>query len=182
MNEHPAATFERQVEETRNRLTEVEQELRRLSHELRPPMLDDLGLVPTLDYIAQCVSKRCGIQAVVRSQLPPGRLPPSFEIVLYRSVQEALTNISKHSKAKDVTINLSQERRGQATMILCSVKDDGIGFKNGATGGLGLLGIRERIHALGGSFDIKSAPGRGTELLLCIPQPDSWSSALSESA
>jgi signal transduction histidine kinase len=174
--------FERQVEEMRGRLTEVEQELRRLSHELRPPMLDELGLVPTLDFIAQGVSKRCGIQAVVRSLLPEGRLAPLVEIALYRIVQEALTNVAKHSKANRVTISLREDRRGQTSMILCSVKDDGIGLKNGAAGGLGLLGIRERIHALGGSFDIKSAPGRGTELLLSIPQPDLPSSALNESA
>ena len=168
--------FEPQIEEMRHRLTEVEQELRRLSHELRPPMLDELGLIPALDFMAQGVSKRSGIHIAVQGRIPE-RLPPLAEIALYRSVQEALTNVTKHAQARRVTISLRQQRRDKITTILCSVKDDGIGLKTGATRGLGLLGMRERIHALGGSFEINSAAGLGTELLFAIPRPDSRSAS-----
>jgi signal transduction histidine kinase len=164
--------FEPQVEEVRCRLTEVEQELRRLSHELRPPMLDELGLVPALDFMAEGVSKRSGIQIVVDGRIQE-RLPPLAEIALYRSVQEALNNVTKHAQAKCVTIRLRQEQQDQMNAIVCSVKDDGVGLKPGAARGLGLLGIRERIQALGGSFDINSRAGLGTELLFSIPRPDS---------
>ena len=166
--------FEPQIEEVRSRLTEVEQELRRLSHELRPPMLDELGLVPALDFMAQGVSKRSGIHIVVQAWIAE-RLPPLAEIALYRSVQEALANVIKHAKARRVTVSLRQQRRHKITTVFCSVKDDGIGLKTDATRGLGLLGMRERIHALGGSFEINSAAGLGTELLFTIPRPDSRS-------
>ncbi len=166
--------FEPQIEEMRRRLTEVEQELRRLSHELRPPMLDELGLVPALDFMAEGVSKRSGIHVVVQGWIP-GRLPPLAEIALYRSVQEALNNVTKHAKAKCVTIRLRPERQDKMNAIVCSVKDDGVGLKPDAARGLGLLGIKERIHALGGSFDINSRAGLGTELLFSIPCPDSRS-------
>ena len=163
--------LEPRIEEVRCRLTEVEQELRRLWHELRPPMLDELGLMPALDFMAQGVSKRSGFHIIVQGWIPQ-RLPALVEIALYRSVQEALTNVSKHAKAKQVTISVAQERRDNETMIVCRVKDDGIGLQTGAARGLGLLGIKERIHALGGSFDINSAAGVGTELLFAIPRQD----------
>ena len=168
--------FEPRIEEVRGRLTEVEQELRRLSHELRPPMLDELGLVPALDFMAEGVSKRSGINIIVQGWLPQ-RLPPLVEIALYRSVQEALTNVTKHAKAKQVTISVSQERRDKETMIIGQVKDDGVGLQTGAVRGLGLVGIKERIQALGGSFEINSAAGAGTELIFAIPRTDSLRSS-----
>ena len=102
-------------------------------------------------------------------------MPPLAEIALYRSVQEALNNVTKHAKAKCVTIRVRQQRQDKMNAIVCSVKDDGVGLKPDATRGLGLLGIKERIHALGGSFDINSLAGLGTELLFSIPHPDSRS-------
>ena len=164
--------FEPQVEEMRRRLREVEQQLRRLSHELRPPMLDDLGLVPALDFMAEGVSKRSGLHIVVQGWIPQ-RLQPLAEITLYRSVQEALNNVTKHAKAKSVTISLKQRRQDRMNAVVCSVKDDGIGLQPDATRGLGLLGIKERLHALGGSFDVNSHEGAGTELLFSIPFADS---------
>ena len=100
-----------------------------------------------------------------------GRLPLSIETALYRIVQEALTNISKHAQATQVRIEFQWEAR----RIRCVVRDDGIGFdvpsvlhRKGEQG-LGLIGIRERLNALGGTLQITSAPGRGTELLITIP-------------
>lgn len=166
--------FAPRLQQVRERLTEVEQQLRRLSHELRPPMLDDVGLVPALDFMAEGVSKRSGLSIVVEGRIPR-RLPPLAEIAVYRSVQEALTNVTKHAQASRVTVSLEQQPGDNFTTLVCSVKDNGRGFQtaavspDGARRGLGLLGIEERIRGLGGTLDIQSAPGLGTELLLRVP-------------
>ena len=166
--------FESEVEEVRCRLIDVEKDLRRISHELRPPMLDELGLIPALDFMAEGVSKRSGIHIVIQGVFSK-RLPNDAEIALYRSVHEAVTNAVKHAQAKSVAISLRQERQNGLDTIICSVKDNGIGLKPGANRGLGLLGMQERIHALGGSFEINSRAGIGTELLFSIPRLDSES-------
>ena len=101
-------------------------------------MLDELGLIPALDFMAQGVSKGSGIHAVVQAWIPK-RLRPRVEIALYRSIQEALTNVAKHAKAKRATISIKQERRHRINTTVCSVKDDGIGLKTSAKGGFGLL-------------------------------------------
>lgn len=158
------------LKEVRRLLDLTEQQLRRLSHELRPTILDDLGLVPALEFLAGGVSARAGLSITVEGSTE-GRLSPLVETALYRSVQEALTNVTKHARATRAAVRLQREAR----TIRCSVRDDGVGFDvTGASTrrgerGLGLIGIRERIYALGGSLEIVSAPGRGTELLIAIP-------------
>ena len=165
------------IEDVRFRLAEVEGQLRRLSHELRPPMLDLLGLVPALQFLAQGVTQRSGIEVVVQGSTP-GRLSPLVEITLYRSVQEALTNVTKHARASSVTVKVQRQESEKNAMVVCSVKDDGIGFEIHALSGeeprhgLGLLGIRERIKAVAGSLELKSAPGLGTELCIQVPLRD----------
>ena len=161
------------IEDVRHRLAEVEGQLRRLSHELRPPMLDLLGLVPALQFLAQGVTKRSGIDVVVQGSTP-GRLSPLVEITLYRCVQEALTNVTKHAKASSVTVQVQRQKSEKNSMVVCSVKDDGVGFAiqsplEEPRHGLGLLGIRERIKAVAGSLELKSAPGLGTELRIQVP-------------
>ncbi len=151
-------------------LDQMEDELRRLSHELRPTILDDLGLLPALEFLADRVAKRSGLVITVQGP-PEGRLAPLAETVLYRSVQEALTNVVRHAQAKQVQVEI---RREEGT-IQCSVRDDGVGFDLPAIQarrgerGLGLIGIRERAAALGGTFAIRSAAGEGTEVLITIP-------------
>lgn len=162
------------IGDVRSRLAEVEEQLRRLSHELRPPMLDLLGLVPTLQFLAQGVAQRSGLGIVVQGSTP-GRLSPLVEIALYRSVQEALTNVTKHAKATRVTIQVQHQETDKMTMIVCSVKDNGVGFdvrpvsEPGPRHGLGLLGIQERMKALSGSLELKSAPCQGTEVQIQVP-------------
>lgn len=162
------------IEDVRFRLAEMEGQLRRLSHELRPPMLDLLGLVPALQFLAQGVTQRSGIEVVVQGS-SPGRLSPLVEITLYRSVQEALTNVTKHAKASSVTVQVQRQKSEKNAMVVCSVKDDGVGFETQPLSGeeprhgLGLLGIRERIKAVAGSLELKSAPGLGTELCIQVP-------------
>ena len=159
------------VEDLRARFHEVEEQLRRLSHEIRPPMMDDLGLLPSLHFLADRVKQRSGLHISIEGKLPR-RPPPSIEIALYRSVQEGFTNVLKHARASRVRVSLSQDAR--ANMIRCSVLDDGVGCDrpNGAPKsrrGLGLLGIQERVQALGGDLQIETSRGHGTRLLIQIP-------------
>ena len=151
-------------------LDQIEVHLRRLSHELRPTILDDLGLVPALEFLSEGVSKRTKLQVTVEG-LTIGRLTTPVETALYRIVQEALNNATRHAQASRATIRLEQNGH----LIRCLVSDDGIGFdvpaalnKKGDKG-LGLIGIRERLNAIGGVYRIISAPGQGTTLQVEIP-------------
>jgi two-component system sensor histidine kinase UhpB len=151
-------------------LDRADEELRRLSHELRPTILDDLGLLPALQFLADRISKAGKVSVKVESDLE-GRQGANIETALYRVVQEALTNVLRHSRAKTVQITLS---RDAGTALRCAVRDDGVGFDPAAVPGkgqrgLGLVGIRERLNAVGGRLQIRSEPGRGAELLVEIP-------------
>ncbi len=151
-------------------LSQIEDELRGLSHELRPTILDDLGLLPALEVLADRVAKRNGIAITVQGDSGE-RLTPAAETALYRSVQEALTNVVRHARATRVHVEI----RRDSGAVQCSVRDDGAGFdvptvlSRRGHRGLGLTGIRERAGALGGTLEIRSAPGAGTELLINIP-------------
>lgn len=151
-------------------LNQVESQLRRYSHELRPTVLDDLGWIPAIRFLADAVSNRAGLPIRVSAHADD-RLPSPVEIALYRIVQEALTNVTRHAKAKRVSIRVRRE----GSALCCSIEDDGTGFdvraiqSNRQNHGLGLLGIRERLAAIGGSLQIDSSPGRGTSLLIKIP-------------
>ncbi len=164
----PAAS---QFQEVKDLLDGVDQQIRRLSHELRPTLLDDLGLVPAIEFLSAGVAKRSGLQIRFR-HLNVKRLPAALETVLYRVVQEALNNVTKHARAKAVRIQLSSSNN----IVLCTVADDGVGFDPRAfkTGtrerGLGLIGIREKLQPLGGTVRLISSPGRGTKLVITVPQ------------
>jgi PAS domain S-box-containing protein len=151
-------------------LDQIEAQLRRLSHELRPTILDDLGLVPALEFLSEGVAKRTKLQVTVEGS-PIGRLTTPVETALYRIVQEALNNATRHAQASRATIRLEQNGH----LIRCLVSDDGIGFDVPAAlnrkgdKGLGLIGIRERLNAIGGVYRIISAPGQGTTLQVEIP-------------
>jgi signal transduction histidine kinase len=154
-------------EEVERLLKQIELELRSLSHELRPTLLDNLGLVPALQMLAERVAKRSGLGVAVSGKLH-ARLPPAVETALYRIVQEALNNAVKHAHAKSVTIDL-QQAPGK---VACVVRDDGMGFakhRSRSDEGLGLIGIRERLNALGGLLRVDSNPRRGTTLRVDIP-------------
>jgi signal transduction histidine kinase len=158
------------LEEVCTILDQVEEQLRRLSHELRPTILDDLGLVPALQFLTDGISRRAELSIRIRSSLE-GRYAPDVETALYRIVQEALTNVTKHAQAKNVEIHLTKVAKN----LHCLIHDDGIGFDLASVlsckerTGLGLVGIRERLVAVGGTLQIDSAVGRGTELLIRIP-------------
>jgi signal transduction histidine kinase len=155
-------------------LNEVEKRLRRYSHELRPTILDDLGWIPAIRFLAEGVSKRAGLPINIQTKVS-GRLPGAMETALYRIVQEALNNGVKHAGAKHIWIRMWREKQ----ILCCSVLDDGVGFDaqnaQEATGrkGLGLIAMQERASAIGGTLRIESCPGRGTELSLRVPLEDS---------
>jgi signal transduction histidine kinase len=158
------------LEEVGTILDQVEKQLRRVSHELRPTILDDLGLVPALQFLADGISRRATLSIRIQNSLE-GRYAPNIETALYRIIQEALTNVTKHAHAKNVEIQLTNV----AKHLHCLVHDDGVGF-DGSTvlsgkerSGLGLVGIRERLNAVGGTLQIASAVGGGTELFVKIP-------------
>ena len=156
-------------------LNEVEKQLRRYSHELRPTILDDLGWIPAVRFLADAVSHRVGLSIDVQSEIA-GRLPIAVETTLYRIVQEALHNAVKHAKAKNVWIRAWQESR----LLNCTVRDDGEGFdarqleQPSRSKGLGLTAMRERLSALGGILRILSCPGEGTELSIRLPLEDCY--------
>jgi signal transduction histidine kinase len=151
-------------------LNEVEKHLRRYSHELRPTILDDLGWIPAIRFLAERVTKRASLPIHIEMTVS-GRLPSTMETTLYRIVQEALNNIVKHAKAKNVWIRAWREKQS----LCCSVRDDGDGFDSrnvqepGGRKGLGLVAMQERAGAIGGTFRIESRPGQGTELSLRLP-------------
>lgn len=132
---------------------------------LRPSMLDDLGLVPALQWQARELSKRTGMVVTVEADNVADDLPEDLKTCIYRVVQEALHNCARHAFARSVRIRVVQESR----RIRLSVLDDGQGFDSTRTRGLGLLGMEERVTHLGGRFQLQSAPGRGARLHIEIP-------------
>lgn len=151
----------------------IHEQLRRLSHELRPPLLDHLGLLPALEFLAAGFHKRTGLDINIENPTADvGRFPQAIEIALYRVVQEALNNITRHAQARHAEIRIWTEDDS----VHCDIGDDGIGFtppsrsaESAPIGGLGLLGIRERIGSLHGDLRISSAPGSGTKLRIFVP-------------
>lgn len=153
----------------RGLLSEIEERLRNLSHELRPPVLEDLGLPSALELLADGVSKRWGLPVSVSASVN-GDVPATIENTVYRIAQEALTNAAKHAGANHVEVDLRQIDR----KIVCSVRDDGVGFDG--TGsfrkrrpGLGLTEIRERVATLGGVVRLSPNGDSGTDLTIEIP-------------
>ncbi|HEX7812395.1 MAG TPA: ATP-binding protein [Burkholderiales bacterium] len=151
-------------------LTQIEVELRNMSHDLRPTVLDNLGLLPALEFLAERVAKRNGLNVSVSGGAGE-RLPTTVETALYRIVQEALNNAVKHAKASTIKIELQRT----PLKVACSVRDNGLGFdvhRQSGGQGLGLLGIRERLNVLGGSLHLTAEPRHGTTLLAEIPLGD----------
>ncbi len=145
--------------------------IRDLSHLLHPAILDDLGLTAALANHLEGFTKRHGIKTELLHEQMSQRLAPELEVALYRIVQEALTNVSKHAHASICRVYL----QGLTTTVVVTIEDDGSGFDVGAVErlehapGLGLIGMRERVQQLGGTFRIETAPGQGTRLTLELP-------------
>ena len=138
---------------------------RRIIEDLRPSTLSNLGLATTLEILAREFAERAGVQ--VHCDVQPARLTADAELVVYRVVQEAITNISKYAKAHQVWITLA-EHDG---MVEVAVRDDGIGFDTSVQRGsaYGLMGMRYRVEADGGTLALQSAPGQGTRVQVRLP-------------
>ena len=150
-------------------LDQIEVQLRRLSHELMPALLSDLGLVPALRYLFEGLAQRSQLQISIEA-VPEQRLPRRVEATLYHVAKEALHNVVKHARATAVWIRFQRK----ADSICCCIRDNGTGFDPGSIAvrqgeqGFGLIGMRERLSVVGGSMQINSG-GRGTELMISIP-------------
>ncbi|HEX3332207.1 MAG TPA: response regulator [Gaiellales bacterium] len=154
-------------------LSEAVDRVRRMSFELRPPLLDAQGLGPAVTDLVDEVAAECDLERRVEVSLR--RYSPEIEILTYRTIRELIANVRKHARAHRLELDLREER----SAVVCTLSDDGVGFDAGgierATGRLGMrlhLGLDatiERVRVAGGSFTIESAPGGGTSVRFTIP-------------
>jgi signal transduction histidine kinase len=177
-----AALAVKDPEELRARISEARSlvdralgEVHRMIFDLRPSVLDDLGLVPAIQWFAARHLEPRGIAVRCELEGMASRLPPEIETALFRVAQEALTNVARHAGAEAVLIQIA--RRGD--IVELEIEDDGNGFDPGLVAGpspsgrgLGLMGMRERIELLGGSAQIESSPGHGTRLAFRVALPE----------
>lgn len=140
-------------------------QVRDVSNLLRPSVLDDLGLVPALRGLVDDFSRGTRVDATLTVGDPLGPLPDDLEVVIYRVIQEALTNVARHAAARRVQIRLEADRE----RVRLAIEDDGRGVSGEPVPHLGLLGIRERITTLGGRLQLGGGPGRGFRIEAVIP-------------
>ena len=142
--------------------------VRRIASELRPAILDDLGLVAAIEWQVAQFRKRTNIRTKIVSNTDGLSLPSDASATVFRVVQEALTNIIRHAKATTVRVTLSSKPHA----LEISIVDNGIGFSRNPQRdlkSLGIVGMKERVSRLGGQFHILSGPGKGTRLDIVIP-------------
>jgi signal transduction histidine kinase len=155
------------VSDLRELVVATLQDVRRLAVELRPKVLDDFGLVPALERLAETFGDQTGLAIRFEANLRDGRLLPEVETALYRIVQEALTNIVKHAQARNVSVVLTRKAGSVAAVI----EDDGLGFDTARIreGGSGIEGMRERMGLLDGRLEVESTAESGTTLVAEVP-------------
>lgn len=166
--------FKRETKKTKQLLNKVMVEIRRISRNLRPAELDDLGLASAVRALAEEFEERSNITITILEPWPVRNLPVEFTVTLYRIIQEALTNVEKHSQATRVRISCSATE----DELVCTLADNGRGMHmdnagrvRSKSGGLGLVDIRERLSFLKGKLEISSRGRRGTTLTIRIPLP-----------
>lgn len=156
------------IDKVQQKLIQMGTDIRQLSHELHPPMLQDAGLSGAVRAYCEQFSASCGVPISCDADEGAQELSRGTALALFRIVQEALGNAAKHAAARQITVHLT--RSGGAVSL--AVSDDGVGFDRsrlGTAGGLGLITMRERAGQLNGKFDFESAPGRGTTIRVVIP-------------
>jgi PAS domain S-box-containing protein len=163
------ATF---LKELRQQLNDTLEGIRRFTQELRPPMLDDLGLLAALRWEVSDLEKRAGIETELTVSGTERRYSAEVELIIFRIVQEALRNVEKHAQASKVAVTI-EFTEGKTKVSVC---DNGKGFelRGGLsdlprTGKLGLAGMEERVRLLNGSMRIESEPGKGTRVIIEAP-------------
>jgi len=164
--------LKKNLEELHTKTVEALEGVRRYTKELRPPILDDLGLVATLEWMAEDLAKNQGIDTHVEVVGNESTLPPEVQLLLFRIAQEALTNTRRHGEASKGVVKLEFE----SDKVRMSVSDNGKGFKLptragdlASTGKLGILGMYERARLAGGTLEIKSELGKGTQVVTELP-------------
>lgn len=148
------------------------QKIKSFMFELRPMMLDDLGLAPTVRRYVEAFSEKSGIPVTVNVTGTERRLAPYSEVTLFRAIQELLTNVRQHAQATNVRVQLDMDE----DVVRATVEDDGVGFDPGPTLAaaaqrrtIGLSTMKERIEMLGGRLDVESSPGKGTRVAVELP-------------
>jgi PAS domain S-box-containing protein len=171
-NSPPATDIAARLEELREQSDRILEGVRRFSRDLRPPVLDDLGLLPALKWLSTALEEQPGIPVNIRVLGEQRRLPDEVELALFRIVQEALNNAGKHSGA--TALDLTVGFRGDEITVV--VADNGKGFQLprslsdlAASGKLGLIGMQERVRLLGGTLTVDSDPGAGTTVVVRVP-------------
>jgi signal transduction histidine kinase/ActR/RegA family two-component response regulator len=154
------------AKETLSRVQELARSVQNLSHRVHPARLRVLGLIPALEALRDELSRNA-IDIRLTHEMVPATLHGDLTLCLFRVVQEALQNALKHSKARNVSVHLT----GRRGVLALSIVDDGVGFDvdNAVGTGLGLISMNERLDAVGGSLEIRSKPGVGTELTIRVP-------------
>ncbi len=166
-----SAGLDRRISRTQRLVEESVDNVHRFARQLRPAMLDDLGLIPAMETFAKSFTRDTGIRVTLDATAKLEGLNGDKRTALFRVAQEALTNVARHAKAGRVRIRL----RRQGEHVHMSIKDNGKLFNvervmnSGKVRHLGLLGMKERAEMLGGAFEIKSAPGKGTDVRVAIP-------------
>ncbi len=144
------------------------EQIRNVMADLRPPVLDDYGIVAALRWFGEQFAQRTGVNVIVEGEEPSPRLPARVEITLFRVAQEALTNVAKHAQAKHSVVKVEVDHN----ILRMIVADDGIGFdpkhlaEPGRERGWGLLSMKERAEAVNGNFRIETAPNLGTQVIV----------------
>jgi signal transduction histidine kinase len=163
--------LEKKISSTQRLVEKSVDIVHRFARELRPTVLDDLGLIPALHSFMKSFAKRTGVRAHLTAFAAVERLDTAKRTVLFRVAQEALTNVARHAQASRVEVSIQKLR----DRVCMRIKDDGKSFNVEralhANGGkrLGLLGMRERLEMVGGKFVVESSPGKGTTILAQIP-------------
>ena len=160
----------KQVQELRSLTARALEDVRRVALELRPTILDDLGLESALAWRADELNDAGDTAVDLKTSGLHDRLPSNVELVLYRVAQEALSNVVRHARARHAQISITAE----SGKVVLEVTDDGAGFdaaqpRSGKPHGLGLLGMRERLALVGGELAITSALGKGTRIVAVVP-------------
>jgi signal transduction histidine kinase/ligand-binding sensor domain-containing protein len=157
-----------EVRQVEKKLIEVGAEIRQLSHELHPAVLQEAGLPAALSSYCEEFSKLRGVPIDYQVAESVEELSPGAALCIYRIAQEALGNVAKHAQAKQVQVRLTRSD----SRVRLVVSDDGVGFNpdgSGKSGGLGLINMRERVHQLNGTFEFDSKPGHGTTVKAEVP-------------
>ncbi|MHB8085151.1 MAG: PAS domain-containing sensor histidine kinase, partial [Dehalococcoidia bacterium] len=160
------------LQEIRRSMGVTLQGIRRFSQDLRPSIIDDLGLMPAVKWLVKQKSEESGIDISLKITGREQRLLPEMELILFRVIQEGLNNVSKHAVASEAEVHVDFED----SRVDVSIIDNGQGFELPQTvgdlspsGKLGLVGMQERVSLLNGSLTIKSKPGKGTEVRVSVP-------------